>query len=155
MLEIGHMRGLATSLCFSFLLAVPAFAAPPAPRQAVTPELIRLHDDLHLSEAQETAWTQYVRAIAPNPASQARHRAAEELMPSVPTPRRIALMEAAMADDTADFRRQGAAVVAFYNQLTPEQQRTFDRDTVPNAQAGGDGGGSGALLREPPDGRRP
>jgi hypothetical protein len=56
-------------------------------------------------------------------------------MPQIPTPRRLALMEATMADELADFRRERAAVEAFYNRLTPDQQRTFDRDTAPQATA--------------------
>jgi hypothetical protein len=134
------MRGLILGAWLA-LIAAPAMAA----EQAVSAELIRLHDQLHLSAGQETAWRDYTRAIAPNPQAQARHRAAEQLMPAVPAPRRIALMEATMAGDLADFRRQGAAVVAFYDQLTAEQRQTFDRETLPGADGG----------REPPDVRRP
>jgi hypothetical protein len=121
------MRGLWVGLALA-LMAAPAMA-----QQAVSADLIRLHDALHLSADQEGAWRDYTRAIAPNPQAQARHRAADQLMPLVPAPRRIALMEAAMAGDLADFRRQGAAVTAFYDQLTPDQQRTFDRETMPRA----------------------
>jgi LTXXQ motif family protein len=99
--------------------------------EAVSAELIRLHDDLKLSDSQEAAWRDYATAIAPDPQQAARHRAATELLPMVPTPRRIALIEATMAQDAIDFRRQGAAVNAFYGQLTPAQQMTFDRDTLP------------------------
>lgn len=98
----------------------------------VSPELIRLHDDLHLTSGQESAWTDYLRAIAPDPQAQARHRATQELLPVVPTPRRIALIEATMTQDELDFRRQGEAVTAFYGKLTPEQQKVFDRDTLPS-----------------------
>jgi hypothetical protein len=100
--------------------------------QAVNAELIRLHDDLRLSDSQEQAWKDYTAAIAPDPQTQARHRATQELLPMVPTPRRIALIEATMAEDSRDFQRQGAAVKAFYGKLTAEQQRTFDRDTLPS-----------------------
>jgi hypothetical protein len=129
----GVMRGL-------FLGAVLGLAAGPAaqaqqqpPQQAVSADLIRLHDSLHLTALQEMAWRDYTRAIAPDPQAQARRQAAEQLMPMVPAPRRIALMEAAMESDLADFRREGAAVTAFYNLLTPDQQRTFDRETLPVA----------------------
>jgi hypothetical protein len=115
------------------LAAGPAALAQQPPQQAVTAELIRLHDALHLSATQETAWRDYTRAIAPDPQAQARRQAAEQLMPMVPAPRRIALMEASMERDLADFRREGAAVTAFYDQLTPDQQRTFDRETLPAA----------------------
>ena len=117
-----------------------ALAQPPRPaqraegrggQQAVSAELLRLHDDLKLTEAQEAAWHDYTVAIAPNPQTEARHQAATELLPMVPTPRRIALIEATMAQDDLDFRKQGAAVNAFYGKLTPEQQKVFDRDTLP------------------------
>ena len=100
--------------------------------QAVSADLIRLHDDLQLSDSQEHAWHDYTVAIAPNPQTQARHQATSELLPLVPTPRRIALIEATMAQDDLDFRKQGAAVNAFYGKLTLEQQKVFDRDTLPS-----------------------
>ena len=115
-----------------------ARAQPPLPggasgagQPAGSAELIRLHDDLHLSASQEQDWRQYAVAIAPSRDVMARHRATSELLPLVPTPRRIALIEATMAQDAIDFRRQGEAVTAFYARLTPEQQRTFDRETLP------------------------
>jgi hypothetical protein len=123
------MRGLVLGLALALAGSAPALA-----QQAVNAELIRLHDDLHLSANQEAAWRDYTRAIAPSSQAQARHRAADQLMPLVPAPRRIALMEATMTRDLDDFRRQGQAVVAFYNQLTPEQQRTFDRETLPRQE---------------------
>jgi hypothetical protein len=41
-----------------------------------------------------------------------------------------------MAQDEADFRRQGAAVNAFYARLTAAQQEVFDRDTLPKREPG-------------------
>jgi hypothetical protein len=110
-----------------------AFGGAACAAQAVSAELIRLHDDLHLTVAQEADWRDYTRAIAPDPQSEARHRATQEMLPLIPTPRRIALIQATMAQDEADFRRQGAAVIAFYGKLTPDQQRTFDRETLPSS----------------------
>ncbi|HEY2753539.1 Spy/CpxP family protein refolding chaperone [Phenylobacterium sp.] len=100
--------------------------------QAVTAKLIRLHDELRLSDGQEGAWHDYTMAIAPDPQAIARHRATTELLPLVPTPRRIALIEATMAQDAIDFRRESAAVSAFYARLTPQQQQIFDRETLPS-----------------------
>lgn len=121
------MRWIVLGFCFAMATTGAAHAA-----QAVNAELIRLHDDLRLSDSQEQAWKDYTAAIAPDPQTQARHRATQELLPLVPTPRRIALIEATMAEDTHDFQRQGAAVKAFYGKLTAEQQKTFDRDTLPS-----------------------
>jgi hypothetical protein len=100
--------------------------------QSVTAKLIRLHDELRLSDGQEGAWHEYTIAIAPDPQAIARHRATTELLPLVPTPRRIALIEATMAQDAIDFRRESAAVNAFYARLTPLQQQVFDRETLPS-----------------------
>jgi hypothetical protein len=121
------MRWIVLGFCLAVATAGTANAA-----QAVNAELIRLHDDLRLSDSQEQAWKDYTAAIAPDPQTQARHRATQELLPMVPTPRRIALIEATMEQDARDFQRQGAAVKAFYGKLTPEQQKTFDRDTLPS-----------------------
>ncbi|MGZ3377309.1 MAG: Spy/CpxP family protein refolding chaperone [Phenylobacterium sp.] len=139
------MRWIALGFCLAAAsvaaVGTAALAQPPqrserpdrraGGEQAVSADLIRLHDDLRLSDSQEAAWHDYTVAIAPNPETQARHQATSELLPMVPTPRRIALIEATMAQDDLDFRRQGAAVNAFYNKLSPEQQRVFDRDTLP------------------------
>ena len=131
------MRWIALGFCLA--AASTAAFAQPGPRserrggeQAVSADLIRLHDDLQLTESQEAAWHDYTVAIAPDPQTQARHQATSELLPMVPTPRRIALIEATMAQDDLDFRKQGAAVNAFYGKLTAEQQKVFDRDTLPS-----------------------
>jgi hypothetical protein len=119
-------------IVLGIFLAGALGGAARAADQAVNAELIRLHDDLRLNPAQEVAWRDYTRAIAPTPESAARHQATTALLPSIPTPRRIALIEATMAQDAADFRRQGAAVTDFYARLTPEQQGVFDRETLPS-----------------------
>jgi hypothetical protein len=114
------------------IVLIPAAAAAQPIDTAVTPQLNRLHDALRLAPAQEPAWSTYKRAIAPNPDVEARHRATDELLPGLTTPRRIALIAATMAADEADFRKQGVAVNAFYLQLTLSQRRTFDDQTVPS-----------------------
>jgi hypothetical protein len=124
------MRWIVLGCCLALMAASAARAA-----EAVSAELIRLHDDLKLSEAQESAWKQYATAIAPDAQAMARRRATQALLPTVPTPRRIALIEAAMAQDALDFKRQGAAVNTFYASLSPDQQRVFDRDTLPTGSA--------------------
>ncbi len=124
------MRTVLMGLCLGLALGAAAVAQPQA-SSAPT----RLHDDLRLTTGQESAWQQYLRALDEGGQMQARRQAAEQLLPQIPTPRRLALMDATMADELADFRRQRTAVEAFYNRLTPDQQRTFDRDTAPQAAA--------------------
>jgi len=102
-----------------------------------------LHDALRLSPGQEDAWRTYQAAIAPDPQVQQRHRAADMLLPQLPTPRRVALIEATAQADAADLHRQGEAVKAFYATLSPDQQRTFDRMTADAARQGEADAGQG------------
>jgi hypothetical protein len=99
-----------------------------------------LHDALLLTAPQEDAWRAYQAAIAPNPELQKRHQATQMLLPQLPTPRRVALIEATTQADTADLHRQGEAIKAFYAGLSPDQQRTFDRLTANLAQTSGQAG---------------
>jgi hypothetical protein len=92
--------------------------------------LLRLHDALNLTADQEDAWRGYTAAIAPSREAAARREATQEMLPKLTTPRRIALIDATMEQDVADFRRQGDAVTAFYARLTPDQQAIFDRETL-------------------------
>jgi len=119
------VRLLISSLCVCLALATAATA------QQTPARLTELHDALHLAAGQEGTWQSYTAAIAPDPQSQARRAATQALLPQLPTPRRLALVEAAMTRDFADFRRQSAAVKAFYAGLTPVQQAIFDRQSLP------------------------
>ena len=56
------------------------------------------------------------------------------LMPTLPTPRRLALMRAQMQSDLIAFDHDVQAVNAFYDQLSPDQQRVFDTQTAPTAE---------------------
>lgn len=109
--------------------------APPAFAQATS--AAELRDALNLTPSQETAWQAYRAAIAPDPSVAARRKAAQALLPTVPTPQRIALIDAQMQADLDVFRRQGEAVKAFYATLTPTQQRVFDTQTSPRPGAMG------------------
>jgi periplasmic protein CpxP/Spy len=106
-----------------------------AQTQTPTERLTRLHDSMNLRADQEPAWRDYTAAITSNSESTARREATQRLLPQLPTPRRVALIDATMEQDLADLRRQGAAVITFYNHLTADQQSIFDRQTVP-ASAG-------------------
>jgi hypothetical protein len=129
------MRMGAVGLAMGTLIAVgPALAA----EDPMGAQMFRLHENLHLAPDQEGSWRDYTAAIAANPQTEARHKATADLLPLVPTPRRIALIQASMAKDAEDFARQGAAVVSFYKVLTPSQQQTFDLDTAPKSGPGGD-----------------
>jgi len=90
----------------------------------------RLHDALNLSPPQEQAWQAYQAAIAQDPQQKARAQQAQMLMPTLSTPRRLALIRAQMQSDMEIFNQNANAVLNFYATLSPEQQRIFDRETA-------------------------
>lgn len=98
-------------------------------------DMARLRDALQLTPAQSQAWNGYMNAVASGTQSEARRRAAERLLPSLTTPRRLALISATLSADLADFQRQAAAVNAFYVKLTPAQQKTFDDGAMSRPEA--------------------
>jgi hypothetical protein len=131
------MRGLLLAL--GVLLSAPAAAAQSTPDRGRADDLARLHDALQLNPGQESAWREFTATVQTPPQGEQRRRAAEQLMPNLPTPRRLALMQATLAADQTDLQRTGAAVLRFYDQLSPGQQQTFDKETLP--AAGFDRGG--------------
>jgi LTXXQ motif family protein len=101
-------------------------------------QLRTLHAALHITAAQEDAWRAFMAASQPDPQQQARERAAEQMLPGLTAPQRVDLSLAAMQADLASMRQRGAALKAFYATLTPSQQATFDRETLPRDE--GEGG---------------
>lgn len=117
-------------------IMVAGFAASAAAQQGDNASVLAaLRSSLHLTAGQEDAWRAYVAAATPDQVALARRQAADRLIPQLSTPRRIALADAAMTADLADFRRRAAAINAFYARLTPDQQRIFDQKTLPPQQA--------------------
>jgi protein CpxP len=125
-------------MTFPRSLAASAFAvvAVASSAHAQGPDLQRLRDDLHLSPAQEPAWTAFAQASAPDPNQQARERSAEQMMPTLTSPKRVQLSIAVMEADLQSLRERGQALTAFYSTLSPEQRAVFDRDTLPNQEGG-------------------
>jgi hypothetical protein len=108
-------------------LAVLAIAGGAA---AQPPNLTALHDALHLTAEQEPTWAAYKASVS-SPQTQQRRRSAAQLFPTLTAPRRIDLVEAEMRQDLDDLHRQGQALKAFYAALSPQQQKTFDAQTLP------------------------
>lgn len=121
------MRGLFSVCCVWLVIATSAAAQVP---QA---QLARLETALRLTPQQMDAWRAYQSATEPNAQEQAREASAQRMLPQLPTPRRIALMQAVLEDRLADFRRRSTGVETFYGQLTSDQQRIFDQETSPAA----------------------
>ncbi len=119
--------GLAMGLCAALIAA-----APPASSQTVGQSPINaLHQALHLSPQQESAWQAYrAQASAPTRA-QDRRRAASVMFPNLSAPQRMDLIEAEMKQELADLQHQSQALKAFYATLSPDQKSTFDAQTLP------------------------
>ena len=110
-----------------FAIAALALAASAA---AQSLDLNDLRDALHLTPAQQSAWRDFAAANAPDADREARERSAEEMLPKLPAPRRVDLSIAVAKADLESLERRGAALKAFYAQLTPTQQAIFDRETA-------------------------
>lgn len=133
-----HARGF--PIAFAALALATALPAAAQSRSSL------LHDALHLNAQQEAAWRTFQAAVAPDPQQQAQARQTAEMAPTLPTPRRLALIHAQMQADLTGFDRNARAVEAFYATLTPEQQAVFDRQTAQT-------GAPGAQPRRPPTDR--
>ena len=84
-----------------------------------------LKAQLKLTPAQEGAWNQYTAAMQP-PAPDARGPASRADFARLSTPERIDLMQKRADERHARMKQRGDATKAFYAQLTPEQQKSFD-----------------------------
>jgi hypothetical protein len=103
-----------------------------ASAQATGPYLLqRLHTDLALNPSQEEGWKSFEQAYQVNPVDIARERDAAAKMPSLTGPQRVDLAIGLSEQDLADLRHRGDTLKTFYASLSPEQQKTFDRDTLP------------------------
>lgn len=82
---------------------------------------------LQLTAEQETAWTTFTEAMKPQ---QRGARLDWKGMRELSTPERIDRMRAMRAQRDAEMDRRGEATKAFYAQLNPAQQKTFDAQTL-------------------------
>lgn len=89
---------------------------------------------LHLTAAQEPAWNSFVQAMKP-PAKPVAQSLDRDALAKLPTPERIEKMnaqhEANFAAMQTQMKQRGEAAKQFYAQLTAEQQKVFDAETVP------------------------
>ena len=134
---------LAATGTWSVAQTAPApTASPAATAQAAQPDGTRaqrwaerraqhqeqLKAALKLSPAQEGAWSTYTAAMQPPTQRPARMDRAE--MAQLTTPQRIERMQAAQAERQQFMNQRLDAVKAFYAQLTPEQQKVYDQQSL-------------------------
>lgn len=106
-----------------------AAAAQPASWQA----LDRLHTDLHLTASQETAWADFSKAYSMSPQEIAKQQRAQSSMQTMTGPQRVDLSIELAKENLVGLQRRGDALKSFYATLSPQQQKTFDQDTLPPA----------------------
>jgi len=145
-----------TRFALSVLLAgsalaavVPAQAQPMMGEMGVHHDEGRMHDrmskqwdkrqvelktKLHLAPSQEPAWNAFVQGMK-MPAKPLMQPMDREALAKLSTPERMekmnALHEANLAAMQAHIKQRSEATRTFYNQLSVEQQKVFDAETLP------------------------
>ena len=145
-----------TRFALSVLLAgsalaavVPAQAQPMMGEMGVHHDEGRMHDrmskqwdkrqvelktKLHLAPSQEPAWNAFVQGMK-MPAKPLMQPMDREALAKLSTPERMekmnALHEANLAAMQAHIKQRSEATRTFYNQLSAEQQKVFDAETLP------------------------
>ncbi|MBS0453086.1 MAG: Spy/CpxP family protein refolding chaperone [Proteobacteria bacterium] len=90
--------------------------------------LAELKDKLKLDASQESAWSSFAAAQQP-PAPPAQRPSREDIA-KMTTPERLDMMQKHQAERSAAFAKRADATRSFYAALKPEQQKTFDTETV-------------------------
>lgn len=112
-----------------------------APQRSPQDIARQLRTRLQLRPDQEGALQAFVAAMAPPGDMQARMARQQEEASSMTTPERLDMMVSNMDAMRQVMLARVQATKAFYRQLTPDQQRAFDR--MGAGSGGGMGGGMG------------
>ncbi|KQT12296.1 Spy/CpxP family protein refolding chaperone [Ramlibacter sp. Leaf400] len=100
----------------------------PAKRtEMVNKRLADLKQKLKVGPNQETAWTSFSTAMQP---SAQRARPDRDAIARMSTPDRIDHLRALRDQRNAEMDRRAEATKSFYGQLSAEQKKTFDDETV-------------------------
>jgi periplasmic protein CpxP/Spy len=112
-----------------------AHAQPPG--QGGGPQQADLQSLLHLRPDQVGALHAMQAAGRPRPDEQSAFQAASpQALATLHAPARLDRIGAALSAEITQFRRNADATRAFYDQLSPDQQRTFDQVTAPPQRGG-------------------
>ncbi|MDM0107484.1 Spy/CpxP family protein refolding chaperone [Variovorax sp. J22R24] len=102
--------------------------------------LSALKEKLKLTPAQEGAWNSFATAQQPPARSPEQARAERAEFAKLTTPQRLDRMQARQAERSAMFAKRADATRSFYAGLTPEQQKTFDAESMARFGRGEHGG---------------
>lgn len=94
-----------------------------------------LKEKLKLTAAQEGAWTSFTASTQP-PAGTPPQRLDRAELAKLTTPQRLERMQARQTERTAMFAKRADATRTFYAGLNPDQQKTFDAETVHKSHGG-------------------
>jgi len=106
-------------------------------QQRRTERLAALKDKLKLEAGQQSAWDSFAQAQQPPAPPQADQRMKREDFAKLTTPQRLDLMQKRQAQRQARFEQRATATRSFYAALTPEQQKTFDAESLRFGPGGG------------------
>lgn len=124
-------RALYPKLRAGILIAAAIWAVAAQAQPAGPSFLRRLHSDLQLTPSQEDGWKAFAQVYQFDPQEIARERDADARMPGLTGPQRMDLAISMAEENLAGMRRRGDALKTFYSGLSPQQQKVFDRDTLP------------------------
>jgi hypothetical protein len=96
-----------------------------------------LKSQLALTASQQEAWTAFVAASQPSQRAGQKPDRAE--FAKMTTPQRLDRMQAAQAEHAASFARRADATRTLYAALSPQQQQTFDAQTLRHGPRHGHG----------------
>ncbi|WP_374512931.1 Spy/CpxP family protein refolding chaperone [Niveibacterium sp.] len=125
---------------------------PARMQQMATKRFDALHDTLKLSAAQEPAWKAYRDGILADMEAMAKSRPDFNALRDKPAPDRMAAMLEHSKLRQAQMEKHLAETRKFYDQLTPEQKKTFDAHSMmgPHGGRGGMRGPRGAAPAPAP-----
>ena len=92
--------------------------------------LAELKQKLRLDASQEGAWNSFAAAQQRPARSPEQARAERAEFAKLTTPQRLERMQARQAERSARFTQRIEATRNFYATLSPEQQKTFDAETL-------------------------
>ena len=102
--------------------------------------LSALKEKLKLTPAQEGAWNSFAASRQPPARSPEQARMDRAEFAKLTTPQRLDRMQARQAERSAMFTQRADATRSFYAALTPEQQKTFDTESMARFGRGEHGG---------------
>ncbi len=134
MIRLNRIAAVATMTAVMACAAGAVQAQPQgSPTGAQQPDLSSM---LHLRSDQQNALKTYQAATQANQADRSQAQSlSPQALAAITTPARLDRIATFLKLQQSRFQHNADATRAFYAQLTPDQQRTFDQITAPPTQA--------------------